>query len=39
MNTGESKLGRAYRRIYQGFCGRHPYLLPWHFQYLDAFYL
>ena len=39
MRTGESKLGRAYRRIYESLCGRHPYLLPWHFQYLDCFYL
>ena len=39
MRTGESSLGWAYRRIYDGLCGCHPYLWPWHFQYLDGFYL
>lgn len=39
MNGGESLLGLAYRRIYDGICGRHPNLRPWHFQWLDAFYL
>jgi SAM-dependent methyltransferase len=34
MNNGESMLGLAYRRIYDGICGRHPHLRPWHFQWL-----
>jgi SAM-dependent methyltransferase len=29
----------VYRRIYEGICGRHPYVRPWHFQWLDTFYL
>ncbi len=39
MHSGESKLGRAYRYIYEALCGRHPDVLPWHFQWLDGFYL
>lgn len=35
----ESRLGGLYRRAYEWLCGRHPYPRPWHFQYLDAFYL
>lgn len=34
-----SKLGLAYKSIYDAICGRHPHLRPWHFQWLDAFYL
>lgn len=37
--AGESQLGRAYRRIYEILCGKHPNLRLWHFQFLDAFYL
>lgn len=32
----ESRLARAYRKVYETLCGRHPRLRPWHFQYLDA---
>lgn len=40
MDRGnESALAHAYRRVYEGLCGKHPRLRPWHFQYLDAFYL
>jgi len=39
MNREKSALGRLYRRIYNALCGEHPQLRPWHFQYLDAFYL
>lgn len=39
MNASESSLGCIYRRIYEGLCGRCPYPHPWHFQYLDTFYL
>lgn len=39
MSLGESTLGRAYRRFYDGLCGRHPRTQPWHFQWLDTFYL
>lgn len=35
----ESVLGRAYRTLYEGLCGRHPRVRPWHFQWLDGFYL
>lgn len=37
--NSESALGRGYRRVYEGLCGKHPRLRPWHFQYLDAVYL
>lgn len=39
MKKHESKLGKAYRKLYNGLCGAHPYLSPWHFQYLNTFYL
>jgi SAM-dependent methyltransferase len=29
-----SFLGDVYERVYGGICGRHPRLLPWHFQWL-----
>lgn len=32
----ESTLGRAYRVLYEGLCGRHPSLRPWHSQWLAA---
>ena len=35
----ESRLGRLYRVLYDGLCGRHPNLFPWHFQFLDCYYL
>lgn len=35
----ESTLARAYRLVYEGLCGKHPRPRPWHFQYLDVFYL
>lgn len=35
----ESRLARWYRRTYEALCGKHPRPRPWHFQYLDAFYL
>lgn len=35
----ESRLGRLYRLTYDAVCGRHPHLLPWHFQWLATFYL
>lgn len=35
----ESRLGRAYRRIYDFLCGVKPHERPWHFQYLDGFFL
>ena len=34
-----SALGRAYHRVYEGLCGHHPSVRPWHFQWLDTFYL
>lgn len=37
--TPKSRLGEAYQQVYELLCGRHPRLRPWHFQYLDAFYL
>lgn len=39
MSAPESPLARAYRRVYEGFCGRHPNLRPWHFQWLSAHFL
>jgi SAM-dependent methyltransferase len=38
-NNQESRLGRLYRQVYETICGRHPQLSPWHFQWLDTFYL
>jgi len=35
----ESRLGRTYRIIYDKLCGRRPNLCPWHFQWLDTYYL
>ena len=35
----DSRLGRAYHRIYDFLCGVKPYERPWHFQYLDGFFL
>ena len=35
----ESRFGRTYRIIYDKLCGRYPNLRPWHFQWLDAYYL
>ena len=35
----ESRLGRTYRIIYDKLCGRHPNVRPWHFQWLDTYYL
>lgn len=35
----ESILGRLYRQTYEYLCGKHPYLKPWHFQWLDTVYL
>jgi len=32
----ESRLGRAYRKVYSGLCGVHPRLRPWHYQWLSA---
>lgn len=32
----ESRLGRAYRLVYERVCGSHPTLRPWHFQWLAA---
>lgn len=37
--AGESALGRAYRQLYDGLCGAHPHLRPWHFQWLSGHYL
>lgn len=37
--AAESGLGRAYRLVYETFCGRHPDLLPWHFQWLPAHFM
>lgn len=39
VNRSESGLSRAYRRIYDGICGKHPDLRPWHFQWLATYYL
>lgn len=39
MLKNESALGFAYRRVYEGLCGKHPSLRPWHFQWIDCFYL
>lgn len=39
MDRSESALGYIYRRIYDGICGHHPNLRPWHFQWLGVFYL
>lgn len=35
----ESRLGRTYRLTYEMICGRHPNVHPWHFQWLDTYYL
>ena len=35
----ESRLGIAYRTLYELLCGRHPNLRPWHFQWLPAHFL
>jgi SAM-dependent methyltransferase len=32
----ESTLGRAYRRLYEALCGRHPNPMPWHWQWLPS---
>ena len=32
----ESKLGRAYRVLYETLCGRHPNPMPWHWQWLPS---
>lgn len=32
----ESRLGRAYRVLYESLCGLHPNPLPWHWQWLPA---
>ena len=37
--VAESRLGLAYRRVYENLCGHHPLLLPWHFQWLPAHFL
>lgn len=34
-----SLLGRLYRIAYEVLCGKHPEPYPWHFQWLDTFYL
>jgi SAM-dependent methyltransferase len=39
VSENESLFGRTYRCIYEGVCGRHPRVHPWHFQWLDTFYL
>jgi SAM-dependent methyltransferase len=31
-----SFLGGVYERVYGGICGRHPRLMPWHFQWLPS---
>ncbi len=38
-NSQESRLGRLYRQTYEALCGKHPHVLPWHFQWLDTIYL
>lgn len=38
-NNQESRLGSLYRQLYEALCGKHPRLLPWHFQWLDTLYL
>ncbi len=35
----ESRLGRLYSQTYGAICGKHPRLLPWHFQWLGTVYL
>lgn len=35
----ESTLGRAYRRLYEALCGRHPNPMPWHWQWLPSLLL
>lgn len=39
MSTNESSLSRAYRRVYEWVCGKHPDLRPWHFQWMAVYYL
>jgi SAM-dependent methyltransferase len=39
VGNQESRLGRIYRQTYELICGKHPRLLPWHFQWLDTVYL
>ncbi|MGD0826864.1 MAG: methyltransferase domain-containing protein [Desulfobaccales bacterium] len=39
VDSSESAPGYIYRRIYDGICGHHPNLRPWHFQWLGIFYL
>lgn len=38
-NNKESRLGRLYSHTYEAICGKHPRLLPWHFQWLATVYL
>ena len=38
-NRHESRLGRLYRLVYEALCGKHPKLMPWHYQWLATFYL
>ena len=38
-NSYESYVGRLYRLVYEALCGKHPKLMPWHFQWLATFYL
>lgn len=37
--SDESLLGRTYRVVYEFICGKENNLRPWHYQYLDTFYL
>jgi SAM-dependent methyltransferase len=39
VNRSETALIRAYRRIYESICGKHPDLRAWHFQWLATYYL
>ena len=39
VDRSETSLSHAYQRIYEGICGKHPDLRPWHFQWLATYYL
>lgn len=35
MNSSKSRLGKAYDSLYSAVCGKHPFVHPWHFQWLS----
>ncbi|MGI9324742.1 MAG: class I SAM-dependent methyltransferase [Pseudomonadales bacterium] len=39
MTNQASRLGSAYREVYDWLCGKHTNPRPWHFQWLSSYYL